>query len=256
MIDELKSKQVYELLLTPIVCTGYSEGKVSIIKCGDKIKTSQSYYPYKKWEIPLDEDMSDFAMGFYEILYKDILNGNQMIDNDDLCDREFAGDTMNSFNYIANLLPQAGRSRNSRTPKSQWPPILQKWEQSYHCLANFWIIPLKIGRKNSDKLSKGSYENGVNDYVDRFIDLLKEPTNFAGIFSRDYKSIEEFAAKQFLYGSYMYGDSSVVSYSDEIEIPEVMINKIIDRIKIRATAIANSDCSIELWDYFDKWGLL
>lgn len=111
MKDELKCKQVYELLMPPIVCTGYSKGKVSIVKCGNYIKSSQTYYPDKKWKISLDEDMSDFAMGFYEIIYKSLLGGNLMVNkNDDLCDGEFTGDTMNPFNYIANLFPQAGRS--------------------------------------------------------------------------------------------------------------------------------------------------
>lgn len=256
MVDEIKCKQVYELLITPIVCTGYSNGKIDISNVGGIIKSTQTYYPYKKWNAPLDEDMSDFAMGFYEIVYKCLLSENKMLKDDNLYDTEFAGDTMNSFNYIANLFPEAGRSRNSRTPKSQWPIILQEWEQQYHCLANFWVIPLEIGRKNDNEFSKGSYENGINDYVDRFLDLISNPNYFKQIFSRDYNNIEEFAEKQFLFGSYLYGDLSVVSYSNETKTPDIMIKRIIDRIKIRASIIANSEYVEELWEYFHKWNLV
>ena len=258
MIDALKCRQVYEILMTPIECTGYSKGTISINKSGNHINSTQTYYPYKKWDISLDEDMSDFAIGFYQIIYKSLLVGNEiMIDgNDDLCDRAFAGDTMNSFNYIARLFPEAGRSRNSRTPKEQWPNILQEWKEQYHCLANFWLIPLEIGRKNDNALSKGSYENGIDDYVDRFLSRISESDKLNVVFSGIYKGIEDFAEKQFLNGSYIYGNASIVTFSNETHTPEVMINKIIDRIKIRATAIAYSDYTIELWDYFHKWHLV
>jgi hypothetical protein len=254
VIDEQKRQQVYEVLITPIECTEYSNGKESIVKIGNIIKTTQTYYPYKKWDIPLDEDMSDFAVGFYEILYKSLLCGNRMLnDDDDLVNRNFAGDTMNSFNYIANLFPEAGRSSSSRTPKCQWPQILQEWKQKYHCLANFWIIPLEIGRKNDSEFSKGSYENGLNDFVDRFVDLMCVPDNFNTVFSGAYKGVKEFAEKHFLIGSYMSEVSSIVRFSDKTENPEMMIEQILDCIKFRATAIANSDCALELWNYFDMW---
>lgn len=257
MKDEIKSKQIYEILLTPIVCEGYSKGKVSIVNCDNYIKSTQTYYPYKKWNIPLDEDMSDFAMGFYEIIYKNLLSEKLMVNEHDvLCDRKFAGDTMNSFNYIANLFPQASCSRGSRTPKSQWPTILQKWKEQYHCLANFWIIPIEIGRKNDNDYSKGSYKNGLNDYMDRFLKCILKGDNLNNIFSGIYNSFDDFSEKHFLYGSYVYGDSTIYEYSYKTEAPEIMINKIIDRIKIRATTIAISGFADELWDYFHKWDLL
>lgn len=256
MLNEKKRKQVYGVLITPIECIGFSDGTVNIKKTGNIIKTTQTYYPYKKWRCPLDEDMSDFAMGFYEILYKGLLGGNRMICDDDLVDRFYAGDTMNSFNYIANLFPQAGRSRNSRTPNYMWPKVLQEWELKYHCLANFWIIPMEIGRKNDNEFSKGSYENGLNDFMDRFLDLMSISDNFNKVFLGTYKSIDELAIIHFLQGSYVTEHTTIIRFSDKTDKPEIMIEKIFNCIKIRAKAIADSDYALELWNYFYSWGLV
>lgn len=253
---EQKRKQVYEVLITPIKCIKYSKGKASIVKRGNLIETTQTYYPYKNRDIRLDEDMSDFAVGFYKILYKSLLPRNRILkDNDALVDKNFAGDTMNSFNNIANLFPEAGLCKNKRTPKCQWRPILQEWKQQYHCLANFWIIPLEIGRKNDSKFSKGSCKNGLCDFVDRFLKLISMSDNFNVVFSGTYKDFNEFAEMHFLIGSYIKEDLSIISFSDETEDPEKMIEHIFNCIKLRAKTIANSDCALELWNYFNKWEL-
>ena len=99
-------------------------------KCQDRdvIKTSQKYIRKN------DPDMSDFAIGFYEIIYKDILNGKTILDEKGYLQNKelFAGDTMNSFRTIKR-----------RNPKEN---ILKKYEYQYHCLANFWLIPMEMGR--------------------------------------------------------------------------------------------------------------
>ena len=92
-----KEDQIHEILFMPIYC----DKKHDKISCEDnKIKTGQKY------SSTADEDMSDFAIGFYEIVYKDILNSKPLLEhNGSLCNNEYAGDTMNSFNTIANITP-------------------------------------------------------------------------------------------------------------------------------------------------------
>lgn len=91
-----------------------------------------------------DPDMCDVAIGFYKILY-----GKSMLNSDNkIGDVDFAGDTMNSFNSIANLVPGAGTSKGARTCMEFWPEWLRHYFFRYHCLANFWAIPFKDGRKS------------------------------------------------------------------------------------------------------------
>lgn len=104
-----KKKQVEEILLMPINVIGYSGMTgVKIKKAGKCIETTQSYYPYKNYPIGLDPDMSDFAIGFYEILYNDFLSNPILNGAEALSNNEFASDTMNSFNTIANKVLEAG----------------------------------------------------------------------------------------------------------------------------------------------------
>ena len=60
--------------------------------------------------------MSDFAIGFYSILYKGPLNNNPILDKktNKLVNNNFAGDTMNSFNSIANCIPESGKKVENR----------------------------------------------------------------------------------------------------------------------------------------------
>ncbi|CUU47518.1 hypothetical protein [Clostridium beijerinckii] len=78
-----KEDQVYEILLMPIYCDK-KHGKIS--REDNKIKTGQKYR-----SMP-DEDMSDFAIGFYEIIYKDMLNSKPLLEhNGSLCNNEYSG---------------------------------------------------------------------------------------------------------------------------------------------------------------------
>ena len=58
--------------MMPVFCSS-EEG---ISRDNNIIVSGQTYWPYKKYPQPLDQDMSDFAVGFYEIIYKDILVDN------------------------------------------------------------------------------------------------------------------------------------------------------------------------------------
>lgn len=196
-MDDVKRRQIVEVLLCPIESVKYSGGKIKIWREDNVIKSTQTYYPYKSWngkkrQISLDEDMSDFAVGFYEIIYKSILCGTSIInkDNDGFVDNRFAGDTMNSFETIANLFPEAGNCKKNRTASSLWPEVLQHYKKQYHCLANFWLLPIKIGRKieKGNELCKASYEFDIKDYVDRFLISLLRREDFH-LYLQEYMAI-------------------------------------------------------------------
>lgn len=57
------------------------------------------------------------------------------------------GDTMHSFNSLANVI-LGDRCKD----EEMWPEELIDYRSKYHCLANFWIIPMCHGRKKA-KLS-------------------------------------------------------------------------------------------------------
>lgn len=261
IVEYIKRKQVFDVLMLPIEAVEYSAGKVEISREGNVIKSTQTYYPYKKWNgkslpIPLDEDMSDFAVGFYEIIYGSIINDKSLIENDRLVDDKFAGDTMNSFETIANLFPEAGNYKKKRTLPTAWPKELQQYKKQYHCLANFWILPIEIGRKidENNVLCKGSYKYDIKDYVDRFLEKLKDSNEYMKYMN--YDDFSMFAKVQFIYGSYVYSDDSIYNFSADESNPYLLIDKIMDRIKIRAKAIANSDYAERLWNYFNHYGLV
>lgn len=124
--------------MMPICCDKRYNG---IFRVNNKINTGQKYYS------SADEDMSDFAIGFYNILYKESLNSNPILKNDGyLLNKEFAGDTMNSVNTIENITPGAGKTIKERTEEGKWPEYLQNYHDKYHCLANFWLLPMDVGR--------------------------------------------------------------------------------------------------------------
>lgn len=154
-----KEKWVYAILLTPIDC----DKKFSKIELKDGIiKTPQLYYS------TADEDMSDLSIGFYKILYEDILKDkSKNEDGEILLDRkghyineDYMGDTMHSFNSLANAIFSVP-SAKQWPPEEEWPPELIDYKIKYHCLANFWVIPMKHGRRGK----KLSYYDSVDYYL-------------------------------------------------------------------------------------------
>lgn len=269
-------EQVYNILMMPVkVCkhSGFNDKrKIKIEKQDNLIETTQTYWPEYidrntgkpfRYSFAPDCDMSDFACGFYEIIYKDILQGKIVKDDGSLLNEQFAGDTMNSFNYIANRIPEAGKTKKTRTPYNTWPEYLQKYYDHYHCLANFWLLPMEIGRKNSSDLSKGYYDyknwNGAHDYMDKFLTQVKYDWDRYIIDNSSYfltiKDFAQFAKINCLVGSYLYADMSVFEYSKKE--PEEIINLLQDRIRLRATAISESEKYCEkLYEYFSRYGLI
>lgn len=239
-----KNKDVYEILMTPIHSIGYSERKPIIKKGGFVIETTQTYWPQyidkdtaKPFRYPFrpDCDISDFACGFYEILYKYILNDNKLVeDNGNFVDKNFAGDTMTSVSKLPKL------------------------KEKYHCLANFWLLPMDIGRTSKNKWCKISQDNNVEDFMDRFLLLLKYNFEaYKGMYKEYFENIktfDQFAELHFLRGSYVDEKYDIREYSEILD--KTTTDTIYDFIKNRAKAISESKYAEELWEYFFKNGLL
>ncbi|WP_271810868.1 hypothetical protein [Clostridium beijerinckii] len=245
-----KEDQVYKILLMPIYCDK-KQNKIS--REDNKIKTGQKYRSMS------DEDMSDFAIGFYEIIYKDMLNSKRILEqNGSLYNNEYAGDTMNSFNTIANITPQAGKSSSKRTDKEEWPEYLQNYYSKYHCLANFWLLPMEIGRTTKGKLNKAI--KPIGDYMDRFLEMVYSEVRFdesdCSKYFSCFKNWNDFADRHFLKNSYLDQKLKVDLYSNYNEDrSEYFIEKALDKIEQRAKCIAKSNYAEELWNYFNKFQL-
>ena len=246
-LNEKQKIDVIKVLMTPIKVCGRSSGIPNIYMEKKVIQSTQTY------ESSFDEDMSDFAVGFYEVLYKSLLDGKKILHQEKLADVEFAGDTMNSFNTIANRVPEAGKSRKQRTDKEVWPEYLSDFQDHYHCLANFWLLPMEIGRKSNHLYSKIR----CKDYMDRFLNkICKELEEVVDI--EKYKNFEKFKTVHFLEGSYIgTEDGKVLSFSNSSKnTAEEVIKSMNQKIYKRAEMIANSTAGAELFRYFEKYNLI
>lgn len=254
MVDNTKRTQVYEVLLMPIKCEKHcglgNDRKVNISKEGRCIKTTETYWrQYKdrntgnlfRYPFKSDCDMSDFACGYYEIIYKDILQDVQKLVDDDgnLVNREFAGDTMTSVSKLPQL------------------------RDKYHCLANFWIVPEFIGRTSKytpaqyQKWSKTSNVHNIQDFMDRFLSLVNKNFEvYKSLYPSYFKKINDF--KHFvkihhLDGAYVDEKYTVIQFSYNMDISTS--DRLFELIECRADNISKSEYADELWDYFNKWGL-
>lgn len=159
----MNKKQIYNILMMPILCKNHSgfneKRKVDIKREGNLINTSQTYWPqYKgrnigepvRYDFKSDCDMSDFACGFYEIIYKDMLDGKKIVDDiGNLTNKQYAGDTMTSVSKLPQL------------------------KDTYHCLANFWLLPMDLGRTSKNEWCKTYKSTNTQDFRDRFLLLVK-----------------------------------------------------------------------------------
>ena len=246
-LNEKQKNEVIKILMTPIKVCGRSSGMPNIYMEKKVIQSTQTY------ESSFDEDMSDFAVGFYEVLYKSLLDGKKILHQEKLADVEFAGDTMNSFNTIANRVPEAGKSRKQRTDEEVWPEYLRHFKDHYHCLANFWLLPMEIGRKSNHRYSK----TRCKDYMDRFLNKISK--EFEKVMDRKkYKDFEEFKKLHFLEGSYIDAeDGKVLSFSNSSKnTAEEVIESMNQKIYKRAEMIANSPVGEKLSKYFKKYKLI
>ncbi len=142
----MRKEQVKKILLTPIVTDKYING---IFIKNNVIYSGQKYYSSD------DCDMSDFAVGFYKIIYKNNLLKKELLnDKNKLNDLSIAGDTMNTYIKIAKL-----------DKKNLLTDYLKEYYFKYRSLANFWLIPYLFGRK-------GKKLNGY-DSISMFLELLE-----------------------------------------------------------------------------------
>lgn len=248
MIDDVKVQQVYEVLLKPINCEKHSgfgiDRKVNISNENSIIQSTETYWPqYKnrntgelfRYPFSSDCDMSDFACGFYEIIYNDILQGESIVVNEvgNLVDKEFAGDTMTSVSKLPGL------------------------RDNYHCLANFWLLPMEIGRTSKNDWTKTSRKYDVQDFMDRFLSLLKSNfEKYKCLYQSYFKNIdtfENFAVIHYLSGSYVDKKYNIKEFSNNIDTSTS--DALLELMKSRAENISKSKYADELWDYFNKWGL-
>ncbi len=239
-----KQKEVLKILMTPIEVSSRNQGE-TIIKIKDNVICSTQTY-----EGPFDEDMSDFAVGFYEILYNSVLKEKKILHQKKLVNNAFAGDTMNSFNTIANRVPEAGKSRKQRTDKEVWPEYLSNFKDHYHCLANFWLLPMEIGRKSNHSYSKIR----CKDYMDRFLNKISK--EYGKVKSLNiYGDFEEFKTLHFLEGSYIDAeDGKILSFSNSSKnTAEEVIKSMTQKIYKRAEMIAISPVSEDLFSYFENY---
>lgn len=168
--DEQKQKIVQEILKTPIIASSTYYSKPCLVSDSENNNYIISGQRYKGCA---DEDMCDFSIGYYNVIYeKDILENSNITEI-------FAGDTMID-NYKKEL-------------------------NNYHCLANFWILPMKVGR-SCGRLNRARLR------MDSFLKKLLE--NY-GSYKENYKeyfiefSKETFVEKHYLEGSFFVNNTVV-----------------------------------------------
>lgn len=242
MLDERlrKRNQVYKILKMPIVCQMdvcrpyVHEGK---IYTGQKYRTVSGQV--------LDEDMSDIAIGYYEILYGNLLMGTKVLDTSSslLFDCCFAGDTMNSFNSIANVTKGAGKTTKQRTISEEWPEDLQKYYDSYHCLANFWLIPMCIGRTSKKLNYYDSMDIFLGNIKDNYEDVMKKHQHY-------YDRVGNYEEFEKIHHIQAYNPIEKYKYCEDNS--NKLIEQAMNRIEQRAKDISESDISQLLWEYFNN----
>ena len=240
MNNEEKIKKIKSILLMPIRVESNSVMK----KSGRNVIIDSKNNQILSIAKSKDPDMSFIALEFYKILYDF---------NDENC---FSGDTMNSFNIV---------SRYASDDKKQ------DWGKSYHCLANFWVLPKEVGRTCIGELAKASggrpsrtieyFNTGKKDFMDRFLSYYFK--NFDK-YSKEYSVYvdkfpeDSFAALHYIDGIYMDqtfdNDQSIKLFSyikDEdnfVESVNDVISEMQSRIELRAEKISESDKGIRLFD--------
>ena len=203
----------------------------------------------QKYKNGTDEDMSEIAIEFYKIIYKKIFECNDLLKEGSILDEEgglknksFAGDTMNSYKQISR--------RKGLTDGEK-----ECWFNKYHCLANFWILPMDIGRGYMNGISK---INVSKDYMDGFLKVLSENYEKYKELYPDYfihNSIEGFYDMHYLVGSGYLG-----GYKNPIKItglnpPKEVIDKMWSLIVKRAEHLSKTK-EDELYQLFKNLSLI
>ena len=242
-----KQKELYLVLTAPIVIDKKKDKQKNGACWCRKGKLIKSGQRYKE---DLDEDMCDLAIEFYRALY-----GINILDvYGESINKDFVGDTMN------NPTPFLVMYEKKRCK----PAALKELKEQYHCLANFWILPLEVGRKLGT-LAKGR-KTTYDDFVDRFLIAIMDEKNTA-IFNQCYPEYcqffnlekkEEnthwkiFASAHYIDNVYMKkknGSYDVVVYSKQ-DSHEEIIKTMLDLINERAINIVESEKHKDLYLVF------
>lgn len=242
-----KEKKVYEVLLTPIIC----DNNVKKICMQDNFIYSPQLY-----NSGLDEDMSDFSVGFYEIVYKDILEGisGKILNKDGTYrNKNYMGDTIYSFNSLANII-LGNKSKSNRSPIKEWPEELIDYHSKYHCLANFWIIPMCHGRKSA----KLSWYDSLDYYLEEVKNYYLREVKLRFIESQEY--FKNFTWESFLdthgLSEYKMIDNPLKIYKEKDKKACLgEIERIYEFWENRASQIVKK-YNNELYNYFNSLGLI
>lgn len=280
MLSEEQQKKLQELLLTPIKVDKLA---TSIKKEGDIIISTQIYKGAE------DPDMSDLSVLFYEIIYQQILPKNQNGENKVLgefdknknfninafASTSFAGDTMNSFKTITKKVIKTLEIDGKSIAKHYYLPddsegrlrlildshaetdtkeLFRRFYDLYHSLANFWIIPMKMGRKSA----KTVFGVQTQDYMEKFLSEIKN--NWSDLKTQDkcYFEIEkfsdysEFIEKHFITETdYLESAKDTTGINGPLEQDDAfkIVAGIIDAIENRAVLLSKSEEYAErLWN--------
>ncbi|AYJ44078.1 MULTISPECIES: hypothetical protein [Enterococcus] len=281
MLSE-KQEKLKQMLLTPIVVDKLTN---TIQKEGDTIKSAQVYRGVE------DPDMSDVSIAFYEIIYKNTIPKNQQgefnvfgksddkgnIYINDFANVSFAGDTMNSFKTISGKLIKELSIDGEKINKQYYMPndskgrmrlifdsdadeytqkIFYEFYKLYHSLANFWIIPIEMGRKSSKTISIDNFEFRTQDYMGRFLSEIRNNWNRLkkqGLYNFYFKNFEDYS--EFIEKHFIIETDYLESPKDETEnfgsLNEKdavsIVSGMITAIKNRAELLSKSEYAEQLW---------
>lgn len=151
LLTDKQKEEVREILLMPIIIDQDLQKQIGVrfFRKGTVLFSMQDYTAPGSKKRTLDPDMSDIAVAFYEIIYRNTI----MFSKENLGESfpGYAGDTMNSFNSVA---------------KNASPEMKQKWYFRYHCLANFWLYNYGTqGRRESKYPGNVSCNDSLDAYL-------------------------------------------------------------------------------------------
>lgn len=225
-----QQNELYRILLMPI-----EENEINGYRfCNEKIYSGYSYGRR------FDADMSNVAIRFYSLLYgikeEDILSTDK---------RWVKGDTMNSS--LLYYRPNAEKKK--------------EWDEKKHCLANFWLLPMNIGRtpvrflsRKEKSLCKHSKISRLHDYMDNFLLFIGENYNeYYDVYDEYFKKLnieknsftKSFSKVHFLNKGYYLDDSVKVVDKQQLKGSYDVWMRMIEN---RAYEIASSDIWKLLYD--------
>ncbi len=153
-----REEQIKNILLMQIESHKHSTEK-KIWKEDGIIKSTQLYG--SRYHRPLDPDMSDIAIDFYMALYKGTILKNKktlLKDDGSINDPEFAGDTIFTVKSLRYVY-----SRKKTIDEKDLDKRFKETHAKIHCLANFWVIPMRHGRRSK----KLNYYDSPDLYLDK-----------------------------------------------------------------------------------------